>query len=156
MFARNGNILAATAASGKEAITVLGRFRMDCIVVEYHLPDLNVKEMMQTLRFVEHLDINRETPVLAISNELLTFKELRDLQILGVKNFFLKNDFLKEMDETIRQLCMPQEPSYKVTQVGLPDYLVSYDTEVIEYAGKSRLLNLRQAPLFRRLKAGIV
>lgn len=109
LFARHAGILPSTAASGREAIALLRRFRMDCVVSEYDLPDLPIAGLVHALQHVEQLQVNRYTPIIAIAREILPTPSLRKLRESGVRAFYRKNDFLRNLQPAIGQAGVSQE-----------------------------------------------
>ncbi|RMD93541.1 MAG: response regulator [Calditrichaeota bacterium] len=105
VYGKKKNFQVITAASGKEALSYLKLNEVDCIILDYMLPDLNGAEIFQILREDVAFRKRQNVPVLVISAVSIPTHKLRDLYRSGVKLFLPKSFGLRELTVVVENIC---------------------------------------------------
>ncbi len=69
-------------ASGKDALAALKKNRYDCIVLDFHLPDISIADLLAA---IQGLDLTRDVPVIIYGIDELPKKEQGRLKSLALK-----------------------------------------------------------------------
>jgi DNA-binding response OmpR family regulator len=100
---------ALVASNGREALDVVGRRRIDGMLVDIHMPIMDGRTMLDELRWLGH-----QMPVLMMSGGS-DERALRQLLQEGAQGFFLKPFHLNSLKNTIRQVLKKQEDEARVS-----------------------------------------
>ena len=105
LFARHANVIASTAPNGAEGLELLEKFKMDCIVADADLPDLDIVEIKNTLAAMPVYERNANTPIISVTASDFTVRRMRRFYERGIKNYLLKTSFLSELNDVADKLC---------------------------------------------------
>ena len=95
LFERSG-FTVVTAASARDGLRLAARRNFDVVLLDYHLPDMNGRQLASELR-----RIRPETPVVMFSGDDMIAEETRHL----VDAVISKNKALEELLPTVTRLC---------------------------------------------------
>ncbi len=78
----SGDVRIKAVASGKDALAALKKNRYDCIVLDLHLPDISVGDMLEA---IQGFDLTPDIPVIIYGMDELPKKEQARLKSLALK-----------------------------------------------------------------------
>ncbi len=82
----NGDVRIKAVASGKDALAALKKKRYDCIVLDLHLPDISVADLLDLIHVQgDPFDLTRDVPVIVYGIAELPQKEQERLKSLALK-----------------------------------------------------------------------
>jgi len=114
--ALNENLLPSTAATGLESIHILKRFKMDCIICDFSLPDFTAIQLRHALLHANSLTRNVETPLLVTSEKILSTEKKKALVACGIQSYCAKTSVFSQLYRTIDSICKSMDDCTEMNQ----------------------------------------
>ncbi len=105
IYARKRELNVEVVSCGEDALAALQAREFDCLVLDYMLPDLSGREIVETLRTDPRFVQARNLPVIVISAVTLPHHKLKKLHEAGIQLFLPKSFSIGELLVVIENLC---------------------------------------------------
>lgn len=104
IYAKKSGFNLMTAATGEAALDILKNESLDCIILDYMLPDLTGAEIFARLQSDRSMRHNRKVPVIVLSAVTIPERKVEELYKQGISLFLTKSFGLKELAVIIENL----------------------------------------------------
>ncbi|MDQ7064877.1 MAG: response regulator [candidate division KSB1 bacterium] len=105
IYAKKRNLDVEVVSCGEKALEALAQRTFDCLVLDYMLPDLSGREIVEALRNRPQFKKTRNLPVIVISAVTLPHHKLKKLHEAGIQLFLPKSFSIGELLVVVENLC---------------------------------------------------
>lgn len=106
IYARKNHLRLITATTGTAALSILQAEELDCILLDYMLPDLSGAEIFDRIQTDRRMRKNRLTPVIMISAVSVPYSKLVPLYDRGISLFLSKSFGLCELSVLVENFSL--------------------------------------------------